>query len=363
MQGSSTPDLSHAYLVIMAGGSGTRLWPMSRRARPKQFQPIFSGESPLQHMYRVALRALPQNRVFIAAPFTQVQLIRAQLPDLPHDAIIVEPAARDTGAGSCFVTAKILAKDTDAIVATFCTDHLIERIEDFVSALHASFLVASMHPNALILHGAIPTRIHTGLGYIQKGDVREQVGPLRFYSVGSFTEKPDPKTADRLLRARALWNTGTRIYKAAPFIAHARSVVPQVLSAVDALVNASTTEEKATAVQQFKNLEKKSFEYYFSKTLAYLVLEIPYRWSDLGDWKAVYEALRRVGDEHEALRVLVDSPDSMVIGSKKLVALYGVKDVLVVDTDDALLVVDRNHGRDIRSLVAQVEAQGLSKYL
>jgi mannose-1-phosphate guanylyltransferase len=309
------------------------------------------------------LQALPKERVLVAAPFTQVPLIREQLPTLPDNAIIVEPVARDTGAGSCFVTAKILARDPDALIATFCTDHLIERIDEFVSSLHSSFLVAAMHPSALILHGAPPTRIHTGLGYIQKGDIREQVSSLNFYSVSSFIEKPDPKTADRLLRARALWNTGTRIYKAAPFIAHARTVVPRVLQAVDALVHASTIEERAEAVLQFKNLEKRSFEYYFSNSLEYLVLEIPYLWSDLGDWKAVYEALRRVGDEHEALRVMVESQDSMVIGSKKLVALFGVKDVLIVDTDDALLVVDRNRGRDIRALVAQVEAQGLSKYL
>lgn len=315
-------------------------------------------------MYGLIAQSIPPERIFIATPREHAPHIREQLPHLPAGTIMIEPDARDTGPGLCLATAKIHARDKDAVIATFCADHLVQGEKAFSETISAGIASAKAHPTAMILVGALPTRAHIGLGYIQVGQPVMEVQGKTLFVVDGFIEKPDSEQASALVRShKYLWNTAYRFFTAKGFLEVARSAAPSVVSACDALL--SVQEHAHTAGKRaFSELEKKSFEYLFAAHFSFMVLKADFIWDDIGDWKAYFEALYRNRAHDTRQHILLNSTNSMILGEKnKIIAVVGIHDIIVVDTEDATLIVDRNQARNIKGLVDHIEEKGLQTYL
>src|SRR5947209_8051876 len=203
------------YGVIMAGGSWTRLWPLSRGNTPKQLLPVVKGKSLLQLSYERLRGLMPPERIFVCTAAIHRDAILANLPELPPDNLLGEPVGRDTANAVGFPAGILLARDPDAVMAIVTADHVIEPIADFQKAVRTAFDVVKEHPEALVTFGIVPTHGHTGLGYIQRGEaLRVATGATAAYRVQAFKEKPDKPTADRYVESgRYYWNSGMFVWR------------------------------------------------------------------------------------------------------------------------------------------------------
>src|SRR5688500_5856501 len=210
------------YGVIMAGGAGTRLWPLSRSDRPKQLLPVVKGRSLLQLSYERLRGILPPDRIFVCTGAAHSQAVLDNLPELPKENLLGEPAGRDTANAVGFPAAVLHHRDPDAVIAVVTADHVIEPVDTFQAALKTAFEVVEAQPQSLVTFGIVPTFGHTGLGYIHRGEgltVRPGASPasggIGAYKVLAFKEKPDKATADRYVESgRYYWNSGMFVWRA-----------------------------------------------------------------------------------------------------------------------------------------------------
>lgn len=360
---------SHRYVVILAGGSGHRLWPLSRAKSPKQFLKLFGGKSSFQSQYERALELVPKEHIFVGAPPEYVQYITDEVPALAKENIILKRKSCDTGVSTYLISARIAERDPKAVVLMLWSDHIVESQTSFVQSMYAAFAAAEQHPDRTILVGTKPLRPHTGLGYIRYGKHIETQEGLSLNEVAAFEEKPDRFKAELYLRLGSrLWNTGYQVFAAQALCDRIAIHTPHVYQVCKnvALLEQSATELHPVsdeALAEYGALEKVSFEHLFSSKLPFYVLKAEFEWFDMGDWKTVRTVVTKLrSGAEEKNHVLLRSPNSTVIGSTRLVALYGVKDVIVVDTDDALLIVDRNLGRNTKELVEYLKAHGYEGY-
>src|SRR5437762_10230464 len=203
------------YGVIMAGGAGTRLWPLSRHDRPKQLLNVLRGKSLLQLSYERLRGLLPPERIFVCTGAVHRDLVLDNLPELPKDNLLGEPEGRDTANAVGFSAAILAKRDKDAVAAFVTADHVIEPIDQFQASLKQAFDVVAEQPNALVTFGIVPTHGHTGLGYIHRGEALAVKGkPAAAYKVQAFREKPDKATADRYVESgRYYWNSGMFVWR------------------------------------------------------------------------------------------------------------------------------------------------------
>lgn len=351
------------YAVIMSGGSGTRFWPRSRTAAPKQLLPLFDGRSLLQETLARILPEVPADRVLVITNRAQEKETRAQLPELPADNIVIEPTGRDTAPCIGLAAAILQARDPNAILAVLPADHRIEPAEAFRETLARA--AALVEPGQVITLGAPPNRPATGFGYIQAGEEMDE----RLYRVERFKEKPDLATARRYLEASVyLWNCGI-------FIWHARTVLDElgrrdlsihrrVLRIAEAW---GTEDQEAVLEREYAAMERISIDYAVLERCADIaVIAIDFAWDDLGSWTAVerlYPSDENGNRSLDARHLAIDSVNTFVVGEGPLVATIGVENLIVVQTPDALLICRRDRAEDVKLLVKRLEAEGRSDLL
>ena len=208
----------HSYAVIMAGGSGTRLWPISRQAKPKQFQSFTSLQTMIQETFARVAHVVPQENIFVSTTKNYREMVLAQLPEMTEERLILEPNARNTAPAIALVAATIALVDPAAVIATIASDHAIENPEEFSATINAALILAAGHRDTLITIGINPTHPDTGLGYIKMGEELATVSGKRIFTVAAFKEKPDRKTAEEYLAGwEYLWNAGYFIFAAESF--------------------------------------------------------------------------------------------------------------------------------------------------
>ncbi len=356
-------DAPNVYAVILAGGSGTRFWPASRRLRPKQLLPL--GPSAPKSLIASTVERLapvvPTERVFIATGEHLVEATSQELPNLSADALLAEPRARNTAPCIGWAASVIARRDPEAIVMVLPSDQHVGDQGAFVEVLQKA--VASASRGHITTVGIVPTRPDTGYGYIEVGEERE-AGAFR---VARFVEKPDLDTAKGYVESgRFLWNGGMFFFKAKDMLRAFQEHLPALadgLRTIDEAAGRGADAEKGAVRDFFDTCELVSIDYGVMEREAELsVVPGSFGWSDLGSWESAWELSPKDADGNAApdSAVLVDSKDNLVAnlsssGAGKIIALVGVEGLCVVETDDALLVMPREKSQDVREVVSILE--------
>jgi len=360
--------MNHYYALIMAGGSGTRLWPLSRRARPKQVLPLVEDKSMFQLAIERLHPLLPPERIIVVASGVLSEQLRAAAPQIPPENFVVEPSPRNSGPAVGLGTIHIRQRDPDAVIAVLASDHHIAEKARFRDVLAAAATLAQRgHIVTLGISASFPS---TGFGYIRRGEPLSEVGGFQAYTADQFTEKPDVETAiDFVTSGEYSWNSGMFIWTAERVMREFQRQQPAMHAALEAIAaSISTAAYAATLERHWPEMTRLSVDYALMERAENVaVIPVDIGWSDVGSWASLYEVLTgdlegniMRGERDDALRI--DTRDTLVI-SDRMVVTIGVEKLIIVDTDDALLVCHRDRSQDVREVVERLRATGLEDYL
>lgn len=364
---------SHHYIVIMAGGSGTRLWPLSRKSKPKQFQSFISEKTMIEETLDRIRPIVPLENIFVSTTTAYRPLVTEKLPQLLPDNIIVEPETRNTAPAIALVATLIEARDSEAVIATIASDHAIQNTDEFERTIRAALQAADQHPDKLVIIGINPTKPDTGLGYIKLGqEVTETLGK-RVFEVDAFKEKPDRATAEEYLRSfDYLWNAGYFIFTVKHFTAWTKELAPTLAECMTEIAShqKSGTLDGKTLQELYAKAPSEPFDIAIVEKLPTsqrLVIPSALEWSDVGNWGALHEFLAERSGSHSVIHghhIDLGSKNILVQSEKKLVATIGLEDVVIVDTPDALLVARRDQvSGDMKKLIEKLKDQDHSNLL
>lgn len=345
--------------VIMAGGRGERFWPKSRNSCPKQFLSLTSdGETMIQKTVRRLLPLVDMSDIYIVTNAAYGSLVAEQLPDIPKENILSEPAARNTAPCIAFAAAVINRKYDDAIMMVLPSDHLIGLEDIYINTLKKAAKVAAQNGN-LVTIGITPEYPETGYGYINFGSEDESGA----YKVERFVEKPDLATAEMYFTSgKYLWNSGMFVWKLSTILDNIRRLMPDIYEGAVRIGEAYGTDSfNEVLVREFTAFRSESVDFGIMER-AENIYTIPgsFGWDDVGSWLAVERINKTDSDKNYITGdvISVASRHTTVCGGKRLIAAVGLEDVIIVDTDDAVLVCSKNSTQDVKKVIAQLREQG-----
>jgi mannose-1-phosphate guanylyltransferase len=357
------------YVVIMAGGSGTRFWPLSRAKTPKQLMSVFGGQSMLQRTVERVLSLAPQ-RIMVITNALQAEETRRQLAGytaIPID-IIAEPIGRNTAPAIALAAAIIGHHDPESTMIVLPADHYIRNEVEFCRIVKASVEAAAS--GSLITLGIEPTRPETGYGYIEAGTAQ---GSSTVFPVRRFVEKPDAARALEFLEAgNFYWNSGMFIWKTVAIKAELAAQMPELSAAVEGMSFPAAAWELAPLQPQidalYSSIKGESIDYgVMERAASVKVIPASFGWSDVGSWSALPEVIDPDKDGNIAIAtkglISIESRGSLVYADGKIVALVGVDNLIVVATDDALLVCAQERAQDVKKIVETLQKTGREEYL
>jgi mannose-1-phosphate guanylyltransferase len=348
---------SDLYAVIMAGGSGTRFWPASRRARPKQFLPIAGDEPMLVSTARRLGDLVPPQRLLVATGSAYVDEVRSLLPDLPPENILAEPVARNTLPCLIWAAREIARRDPKALQVALAADHVIEPTASFHESLRAAAEVAAT--GSLVTLGIRPDRPATGYGYIELGEALSDVRSMPVHEVLRFVEKPDAARAAEFLAAGTfLWNSGMFLWRTDAFLSAVERWCPEMtpLEGLDGAASAADVERAFEAVPSI-SVDVGLME----RADNILVLPVNYSWNDVGAWSSLPTVTTPDGEGNYpsgGVNLVSEQASGCVVHGEEgeLVALLGVEDLVVVRSGKTTLVCTRERAEEVRAIVAALKA-------
>lgn len=369
-------SLAETFAIIMAGGVGTRLWPLSRKNRPKQFLDFFGDGTMIEKTVERLKGLVPTENILIVTNKQGKELALEHVPEIPAENIIVEPVGRNTAPCIALATAYIRKRNPNATAIVLPADHLIPDTARFQQTLSAAIEIAN-RANALVTLGIKPTRPETGYGYIQSDHGDEELVnsvhdrySVRAHRVKTFAEKPDLETARKFLESGDfLWNSGVFIWKINSLIGEFERSMPELYKDMLAIYDSiGTAEEHETIDQIYTWTHAISIDYgIMEKAELVYVIEGTFEWSDLGSWDEVMKFRLKNGEEDPQSTenvFLQEAENTIVFKPKgKAIAVIGLEDVIVVDTEDALLICKRNKSQDVKHVVDALKRKQLESYM
>lgn len=358
--------------VIMAGGSGTRLWPYSRSNKPKQFQKLVSGRTMLQDTV-ARLDFLKPQDIFVSTNAEYETIVREQTKGkIPQTNIILEPALRDTAPSIGLAAAYLSKKHPKEVMAVIYADHLIQKKDEFIKKLKIAEKLAR-EENTLNIIEVKAKFPNVNLGYVKIGKMLKEMNGVEIFSFEKFTEKPDLKTAIAFLNSyKYLWNTGLYVWRVETILQKFKKYLPKTYANLQKIQKSIGTKNEKKKIQEFYPLcDKISIDYgIMEKTDPKEVRIIPAElgWSDVGTWDSIFSELAGAqGSENNLIKgkhMGIDTRRSLIYGTKdKLIATIGIKDLVIVETEDALLVCDKKRSHDVKKLVEKLKTGHYKKLL
>jgi len=357
-RGGRHPTVTSSALVL-AGGSGTRFWPASRRARPKQLLALEGERSLLQATLERLRPLVPPERTWVATTPELAKAVAGQLPELPGGHVLVEPAQRNTGPAIGAALHALPEEARAGVVAVLPADHRVADEERFRAALGAALEAAARHDRVVAL-GVTPRWAETGFGYLELG--AELPGGAGLRAIERFREKPDRATAEAFVASgRHLWNAGIFVFRGTTLLAELARHAPELAAGLERVAR-----EPARRDELYRALPSISIDYaVMEKASGLAALPLDCGWDDLGSWQALFEVLAGdgAGNRSRGRLVTVDARDNLVYAPAGTVALLGVSGLVVVATGDAVLVLPRERAQEVRRVVERLEAEGRSDLL
>ena len=357
----------HNYVAIMAGGIGSRFWPMSRTDFPKQFLDVLNiGKTLIQHTYERYSKLVPRENIYIITSSEYIPIVKKQLPQVAVDNILGEPSRKNTAPCVAYVSFKLLEKDPQANLIVAPSDHLILETEDFIKTAKKGLSFVS-NSDAIVTLGIKPTYPNTGYGYIQH-ETTETTTDI--YKVKTFTEKPTAELAKTFISSGDfLWNAGIFIWSVKNIHTAFEKYLPEMYEVFAAEKEKFNTEEEAAAIAEiYPQCTSVSIDFgIMEKADNVYIIPSTFGWSDLGTWNSAWENMEKdyfgnaVGGKNvmimDATRCMVHAPDH------KLLVLQGLDGFIVVDSPDALLICKREQEQEIKEFVAEIKRNKGDKYL
>ncbi|HET9782602.1 MAG TPA: sugar phosphate nucleotidyltransferase [Candidatus Dormibacteraeota bacterium] len=347
--------------VIPAGGAGTRLWPRSRRSKPKHALPLATGHRVLLRDTYDRFRGLA-DEIYVVTELVQRDIICAVLPEIDDRHLIIEPVARGTTNAYGLAALTIQERHPDAVMVAMASDHVVRGRAAVTGAVRDAIRAAQTTDN-LVLFGLKPTFPSTGLGYVHA----PRRGPAGTRRVESFKEKPDLRTATRFVKEGGYyWNLAWFAWRVDVFLAELGEHAPRHLAGLRKVMDARRAGDETAATALYRRLPNEVVDRsVLEKTEHLLLVPATFDWADIGNWAELGDRVRADahGNSVEGEAVLVDTTDSLVFGDRRLVAGIGLKDMIIVDTEDALLVVPRSRAQDVRKVVDALKRARKTRYL
>ncbi len=360
--------MEHYYAMILAGGGGTRMWPMSRRNMPKQLLPLIADSS----MFKLSVERLAPlftpDRIYVVTGPDYLEMLRNDAPEIPEENFIVEPYGRDNLAATGLGISVISHRDPQATIAILTADHHIGKKDVFRSVLEAAYEIAQQ--DRIVTLGISPSYPATGFGYIRQGQASDKVNGFTYYDAVRFTEKPDAITAATFVASGEYsWNSGMFIWKASKALAEFERQQPETYNLLKQITAAvDTPQYQSTLEAIWAEMPKNSIDFAIMEGAENMsIIPVDIGWSDVGSWASLFEvmALDENGNAHRGNidnSITIDTQKSLIL-SERMTVTIGVTNLVIVDTPDVLFICHRDRTQDVKDVVKNLQEMGLSHYL
>jgi mannose-1-phosphate guanylyltransferase len=356
------------YAVIMAGGSGTRFWPWSRKKKPKQLLKIAGRDTMIkQTIDRIVTEISPGN-IYIITTSLQADNIRGELPQIPAKNIIAEPFGKNTAACIGLAATIISKKDTNATMAVMTADHIIEPADLFLKALHCAERIAE-ETSALVTFGIKPKEPSVNYGYIQRSEEAINYDGFPVYDAICFKEKPDHATAEDFVKSgEYYWNSGIFVWSVKTILENIKTLMPQLASGLTKIRESIDTPDESNVIHdEYEKFESVSIDYgVMEKASKVRIIEANFKWDDVGSWLAV-ERLNKSDQNNNTIlgkHCGINTNGNIIVGDgEHLITTINVSNMIVVSTKDVTMVCDRNNAEDIKKLTDILKEKGFDSYL
>jgi mannose-1-phosphate guanylyltransferase len=362
--------MEHTYAVIMAGGGGTRLWPVSRRESPKQLLPLLGQETLFQSTVNRLENLFPPERILVVTVAEQARQMKIQAPAIPAENYILEPQPRGTASVVALAAAVLKKRDPQAAMAILTADHFIRNKDLFRYLIRTAFQVAAK--DYLVTLGINPTSPSTGYGYIEQGDPLEGEYQYPVYTVKRFREKPDHATAEQMLRAGGYsWNSGMFVWKTDTILAEIERQMPELFSVIEQISEAWNTHRQDETLQAlWPGIKPQTIDYGIME-MAEQVAVLPaggLGWSDVGSWDSLFEVLFPDFNGNvpvNAQHLMLDTHNTLIYGinNERLIVTIGLDDTVIVDAGDVLMICKTDRSQKVRDVVEHLKKHNQENYL